>query len=541
MNKVIVIGIDGATFDLLDPWMKQGQLPHFQTLKTNGASGPLRSTTPFYSAPAWVSMVTGCQPGKHGIYDFFRTDTFSKRLVNSRMRKVPAIWQYLSDVGKNSIAVNVPGTYPPDKIKGVMITGLLTPSPDSSFTYPASIKQDLVKGKLGVYELEQVGVDDIPKNVYAEYAPKKLVDKIISTMHSHAKVTLNLLDRYPCDFAMMVFRGTDDAQHLLWNKPEYILKCYQMVDQYLGQFMKRYPDAYLMLVSDHGFERPKKYLYVNNVLYNEGYLQTTVDPDYNLGNLLLELFNKASRWLFRFLPMEQLVRSEIGRKLILSDTGGRNIDFSQTTAFYHSVCSRGIRITLKEKYKEGVVTSDQYENIRKKLTELLLSLKDPDTNQPIIEAVYPYEEVYGKEAVNDPLDLILELHREYGAQELLRSPEGLRKKHQHSQGKLSIVTPPGFYDWMGDHSPYGIILLSGKNIKPGVSLNPTIVDVVPTILSLLQTPIPSVVDGQVLQDAFKSTMPEKKVDWEREIKGEPTISKQEKSAISKLRSQLSRN
>jgi predicted AlkP superfamily phosphohydrolase/phosphomutase len=149
MTKTVLIGIDGATLDLALPWIKEGKLPAFAKIKNKGVHGKLRSTTPYYSAPAWVSMVTGVQPGKHGIYDFFRTDTPNKNIVNSRYRKAPAIWKMLSNKGKRSIIVNVPGSYPPEKINGVMITGLLTPSPDSNYTYPKELKKALVPGKIG--------------------------------------------------------------------------------------------------------------------------------------------------------------------------------------------------------------------------------------------------------------------------------------------------------------------------------------------------------------------------------------------------------
>ena len=120
MQKVIVIGVDGATLDIMEPWMDRGELPNFDKIRKNGVYGKLRSTDPYYSAPAWVSIVTGCNPGKHGIYDFFRTDTFSKKLVNSRYRKTPAIWNILTENRKKSIIVNVPGTYPPEKINGII-------------------------------------------------------------------------------------------------------------------------------------------------------------------------------------------------------------------------------------------------------------------------------------------------------------------------------------------------------------------------------------------------------------------------------------
>ena len=137
MQRVVVIGLDGGTLDLMQPWMDDNSLPTFNKIRKQGVYGYLRSTTPYYSAPAWVSIVTGCNPGKHGIYDFFRTDCFAKKnLISSSYRKKPAIWNLLTNADRKSIVVNVPGTYPPEEINGVMITCLLTPSFESNFTYP---------------------------------------------------------------------------------------------------------------------------------------------------------------------------------------------------------------------------------------------------------------------------------------------------------------------------------------------------------------------------------------------------------------------
>lgn len=281
MPKVIVVGLDGATLDLMGPWMDQGKLPTFDRLRKQGVSGRLRSTIPHYSAPAWVSIVTGVNPGTHGIYDFFRTDSFGKRLVSTTYRKSPAIWNILTEAGKTSVIVNVPGSYPPEKINGVMISGLLTPSEKSEFTYPKSLKQELTPEKLGAFELEQIAVDDIPKNLAARHAPAKVIDMVNASTVSHATVTRNLLRTRDWDFAMVVFRGTDDAQHYFWGNNERILSCYQKADECVGQFMNDYPEAVFILVSDHGFGKAEKFLYVNNLLYNAGYLQAHTDPTKN--------------------------------------------------------------------------------------------------------------------------------------------------------------------------------------------------------------------------------------------------------------------
>ena len=533
MTRVVIVGLDGATLDLMDPWMNQGKLPSFERIRDHGAYGKLRSTTPYYSAPAWVSIVTGCQPGKHGIYDFFRTDTYKKNIVSSRHRKVPAVWNMLSQNNKKSIVVNVPGTYPPEKIDGVMITGLLTPSPESAYTYPKEIKEDLTAEKLGTYLLEQVAVDDIPKGLTARYAPEKFADQINEMTTSHATVTMNLMKKYDWDFSMVVFRGTDDVQHLLWDRKDLVLSCYQKADEYLGQMMDQYPDALFIIVSDHGFGKPKKYFYVNNALYNAGYLKTTSNPSTSINTLLSVVFDKLSRIIFHVVPMQKIMRSSLGRKLILSSDSAGNIDISKTIAMYHSVCSRGIRINLKEKYPYGIIEKKDYDKIRGELIDFLKNITDPETGEHIVERVYTSEEIYGKDAVNDPLDIIFDLKDGYGAQELLQPPEGLKAALQSKKGTLSIISPPGFYDWLGDHKPHGILFMYGKDLISHTSLNASVLDIVPTVLAALQTPIPRHIDGKVLSEAFRQPPSVSYID-EQKSEGS-LLSSSELLAIRKLR------
>ena len=538
MKKVVVIGLDGATLDLLEPWMDAGELPNLDTLRKKGAYGRLRSTTPYYSAPAWVSIVTGCNPGKHGIYDFFRTDTCSKKLISGLDRKVPAIWNLLTDDEKKSIVVNVPGTYPPEEINGVMVTGLLTPSLESEYTYPHELKKDLVDGKLGRYELEQVAVDDIPKHLAARYAPKKLVQMINSVTTSHAVVTMNLMKTREWDFAMVVFRGTDDAQHLLWTQKELLLSCYKTADHYIGEIMTLYPDAAIIVVSDHGFYQPKKYLYVNNVLYNEGYLKTRTDPRRSLDTLFMVFFDKVSKLLFHLVPMEKIVRSPLGRKIILSGGGNRNIDYAHTKAMYHSICSRGIRILLKDKVEKGIVEKQEYDSLRQELIALFSNLSDPETGESVVEQVYRWEDLYGNDAVNDPLDLILDLKKGYGTQELLGSPGRFRDLFQPKNTPLPTLTTPGFYDWIGDHAPEGIVFLYGSDFKTNQQITASVTDVVPTILAFLDAPIPEYLDGTVIKDAFRIQPQVKKTSIAQSQIKKPFLSEKELEKIRDIRSNL---
>ena len=538
MKKVVVIGLDGATLDLLDPWMDAGSLPNLDALRKKGVYGRLRSTDPYYSAPAWVSIVTGCGPGKHGIYDFFRTDTCSKKLISGLDRRVPAIWNLLTDDSKKSIVVNVPGTYPPEKIDGVMVTGLLTPSLESEYTYPSELKKDLVEGKLGRYELEQVAVDDIPKNLAARYAPKKLIQTINSVTTSHAVVTMNLMKTREWDFTMVVFRGTDDAQHLLWTEKDLLLSCYQTADRYIGEIMTLYPDASIIVVSDHGFYQPKKYLYVNNVLYNEGYLKTRVDPRRSMDMFFMVFFDKISKLVFHLMPIEKIVRSPLGRKLILSGGKNRNIDYEHSKALYHSVCSRGLRILLKDKVEQGSVEKKDYDSLRDELIKLFSDLSDPETGESVVDHVYRWEELYGVNAVNDPLDLIFDLKKGYGTQELLGTPGRLRDVFQSKNTILPTLMTPGFYDWLGDHAPEGVVFLYGSEFKANQRITASVTDIVPTILALLDAPIPSYLDGAIINDAFRILPQVKKTSNAQSQIKKPFLSEKELEKIRDIRSNL---
>jgi predicted AlkP superfamily phosphohydrolase/phosphomutase len=344
---------------------------------------------------------------------------------------------------------------------------------------------------------------------------------------------MNLMKMDDWDFTMVVFRGTDDVQHLLWDRMDLILSCYQKADEHIGHMMKEYPDANFVIVSDHGFGKPKKYFYVNNALFNEGYLHTTSNPTHNLNTIIALLFDRFSRIIFHLIPLQKLARSEIGRKLIMSGASQSTIDYEKTVAMYHSVCSRGIRINLKGKYPYGIVDPKDYESVRAELISFLKQVKDPETGKRIVKKIYTGEEIYGENAVNDPLDIIFDLEEEYGAQELLQPPEGLKELFTSSKHNLSTISTPGFYDWMGDHRPHGIFFISGNNIVKNKQVNASIVDIVPTILAMLDVSLSPNFDGRVLTEVFKTPPKIRKTAPKKQ-----TLSINELQAIDRLRKKL---
>ncbi len=513
MKKTVMIGIDGATLDLMKKWMENGKLPNFQKIRKNGTWGKLKSTTPPFSAPAWTSIVTGCNPGKHGIYGFESTDTLEPHLISSRYRKIPAIWNYLTDIGVKNIIVNIPGTYPPEKINGVMITGLLTPSKESNFTYPKKIKERLTGNDLGEYELEQLWLEDFSRSRTKKRAPEKLLNHINKQMTSRLRVGLNLMKETDWDFTMIVFRGTDTAQHFLFEDKDLLLLCYQKVDELVGKIMDSFPNAVFFIVSDHGFEEIKKILYPDNVLYNAKYLTPSQDPYSSLVSQFYLLIHRVVNYFLKLLPQKFLKESKGIRKLLFSGSSkAKLIDFSKTIAF-STAEGRCIRICRKNKYKNGIVEEKDYEKTCNEISKLLKDLKDPNDGSQIIEKVYRWNEVYGKNAI-DPPDLIFDLKKGITAAEWIRFPKSLYDIMQSKKRDIPYIFNQDPAGRSGDHSQYGVFFAYGEGIKTnyGVS-NMSVEDVLPMIFTAMGIPTPNSVDGRVHEDIFIKKPTVKKIDW----------------------------
>jgi predicted AlkP superfamily phosphohydrolase/phosphomutase len=210
-KRVFILGIDAATFDLIMPLIKQGELPTFGRLIKEGASGQLTSVIPPVTAPAWGSFATGKKPGKHGLFDFYyrQEDSYNIVPVNSGCLRSKPFWNILSGKGKRVVVINVPYTYPPDNVNGIMITGKLTPRHESNFTHPARLK----------HEIEQeVGGYCIDLNVgYAKGNEDAFIKDLYQMAESRVRTTLYLMKKYDWDVFTVVFTIIDEAMHWVWH------------------------------------------------------------------------------------------------------------------------------------------------------------------------------------------------------------------------------------------------------------------------------------------------------------------------------------
>ncbi len=535
--KVVVIGVDGATPQLMKQWMDAGQLPTFQMLRSQGVWGKLRSTIPPFSAPAWSSIVTGCNPGKHGIYGFETLTDVNPHLISSRNRKVPAFWNYLTSINHTSIIVNVPGSYPPERIKGNMVTGLLTPSPDSRFTFPSSLKHRLNKQDLGEYPLESIWLEDFSRSRLAKTNPMKLVSILINQLESRAQVTTSLMRETEWDFTMVVFRATDTAQHFLFDQLEYVRMVYQKVDELIKQLIDSNPDATFFIVSDHGFERINKILHPDNVLFKAGYLKPTHIPTHRLSQLWWTIYTKVGRYLLKLIPANFIKHSQTIKKMLFSSAAKDNIfDFSETRAF-STAEGRGIQINQKKRYNEGIVDDNEYEPLRDDIIKLFHSLQDPETKKHFVHHVYRGADIYGSDAV-DSLDLVLDLAPHYTASESLRFPEKNVRRSIKNKKLFPVLFDTDTSGRSGDHAQHGIFFGYGANIKSNIVIDGlSVFDVLPTVFASLGFSPPAFIDGKTKNQIFKTTPNLKDKEW-MSSKSNQLLTTAEKEKIKSLHKNL---
>jgi len=509
-RRVLVIGLDGATFDLLRPWAEQGKLPNIARLLERGANGPLRSVFPPVTAPAWVSFQTGKNPGKHGVFEFLQHDESSFELVpvNATMRDGLTIWDLLSRAGKKVAILGVPVTYPPKPVNGIQICGFLAPRGSRDFTYPVALL-DEIESRFGPFPLYH-------SEVYAPGRVDDVLDEAFHHLRYKRKLDLALLAEHEWDFAVAYFEGGDRLQHELWHlmepahamhKPKEsqahlgrLVEFYQEMDATVGDLVALAGDDTAVLVmSDHGFGPIHKYLNFNVWLLEQGFLSLRGDPLSLVKRALFALgvtpslgykLSMALGFAKQRLKKGVTARSStfaLVNKIFLSLA---NIDWSKTRAF-----SRGnygqIFVNLKGREPFGSVNPGrEYEATVAEIIERLRAVKDPRTGEALIGEIYRKEEIYSGPHVPRMPDVVF-------------IPRDMSNK---AIGIVDFTTrrfvEPTFGN-SGDHRMDGIFIAGGPPfIAAADAKSLSLIDLTPTILHLLGMPVPSDMDGRVLEELF---------------------------------------
>lgn len=502
--RLLVIGLDGGTLDLLLPWMKSGQLPSLAAAARNGVLGTLRSTIPPFSAVAWASFATGKNPGKHGLFDFRAPRQVSpqRSFTDARSIKAKTLWRILSEHGKRVGVLNVPMTYPPEEVNGFLVGGILTFANLAECTYPQALYRTLVK-EIGDYrlELDWGRYRELGSRGDGDGVLSSLLDDIRALTEQRAKAALYLMKTHPWDLFIAVFTELDRLQHFFWkyldpSHPlhdaqraaqyrEPLLRYYQMVDGIIGEMIAQAgPDANLLICSDHGFGPVVKRFCINRWLSEMGFFKTKREAV--TWRSWLKKFDRG--------PIRALIPASISQGVKARLAWTQCVDWARTQAYSGTPSEQGIFINLRGREPAGIVEPGrEYERLCAEIINQLRELKDPDTGDNVVDQVFRRDELYWGPYTELAPDIVF-------------MPKGMAYLVNEELDRPNLFEPSGFD--CGAHRLEGMLLAAGRDIVQGATLEGAhLVDLAPTILHLLGLPIPAEMDGNVLQALFAPDSP----------------------------------
>ncbi len=490
--KLTTIGLDAATFDVIDPLLEAGELPHLGRLLDGGARGVLRSVTHPLTPHAWSTMTTGVNAGRHGIWDFTeRSDGgYDLRIVNGSYRRAPAIWDRLSAHGIRSGLVSIPFTWPAPQIEGCVLAGFDAADREEGFAHPSSLTAEL-RERFGPLVLDH----KFPIGSNGELD----LDLVRRAAEQKVEIALWLVDRFELDLLFTVFMAADHVHHLCWDDwmrrgPESLVAdVYRILDTATGALADAAGGGDVLIVSDHGGGELKGVVNLNGYLAERGFLT------YGAGSTALGR-RAASRVFDLRRAFPESLRTWVKRRLpgvrerAYEATTFTVLDWSQTRAFAYGTFGNVV-LNVRGREAEGIVAPDDYESVRNDVAQALRELRGQN-GEEIVRAVHRREDLcYGPEIEKVP-DLIVEFE-EYA----WLGKGNLQSRNDSLWDRIEIESGSRL-SYVGSHRTEGIFALTGPSAAAGRSLEADIADVAPTILYLLGQALPSDLDGRLVTEAL---------------------------------------
>ena len=476
-KSTLMIGLDGATFSILDPLMDAGHMPFLQSFLAAGVRAQLESTIPPITPPAWTTIMTGRSPGRHGIMDFFRPESPGSRFlrfVSTRQLKCETIWSLLKRQNMSAISMNFPVMAPPVSIQGYSIPGFVTWRHLRQSCHPPNLMDTLkripgfdlkiIAHDFGLEEKVVQGCSSAEAEGWINYHTYKdgQWELVLSHLKAHA----------PCNLSALVVDSPDRLQHVFyrlldpkcfpvhWSEEdrrirELLVNHYRALDNMIARMAAGAgPEATVLIVSDHGFGPSKECFYLNSLLAELGYLKWSehaVSDQDNAGDVSMDA-----------------VRNH-----------GHMLDWEQTTAFVNTPSSNGITINVRGKNSAFGIPPETYEVVLNTLKAQLLAMRHPETGEPLLKRIWTREEAFGGSEMAPDLTLRL---WDNGLVSTVKSDKIIKARPE----------------CIGVHYPMGVFMAKGPGIKAGVRLEPlNILDVAPAMLHSLGVSIPEDYEGQV--------------------------------------------
>jgi predicted AlkP superfamily phosphohydrolase/phosphomutase len=475
MTRTVVVGLDGASWLLLDPWIEDGTLPNIASIRDAGAWSTSESCLPPVTFPNWKCYSAGKDPGGFGVYWFERIRLAEERIdiMNRTDFETAEYWDYLNQAGYSTGVVNMPTMYPPRELDGFVVCG----GPDavdgeyrtidSGYTSPGDLEVELEDR----YEYR---VHPSPMLSSNEERGAE-VEAILDLLDLRLQVAYDRFTETDVDLVHVTLFYLNVLQHFFWDDDP-TRRAWELVDEWIGR-LDDVDDTNVVLLSDHGCAPTTTEFYINEWLASTGYLtkrRTVEDTFQRVGLTRENALALAKRFgivdlLARTVPerVQQLVPQEAGAK---RQRKLEKIDLSATQA----VASGQGPIYVHP--------AADTESVTESLVDELASVTDA-AGDPLFDGVYRANEVYsGPHATAGPavvLDMRPGVHVNDGL------------------GGGEIQTEPD--RWAAENTRHGIFAAAGPDIAPVGELDGMqITDIAPTVLAAFGVDAPTDMVGDVL-------------------------------------------
>ncbi len=462
-KKVVVLGLDGFNPELVDRW--RDELPNLSSMMNEGMYGDLCSTVPPITPQAWTCALSGVNPGKYGFWNFGYRDEFvygEPKLINSKEVKVDTLYDILPRYGRKVAIINVPVTYPPIEIpNGYCISCFLTPSIESQFTHPASLREE-VEALVGEYIIDASTSDSNYRTMDKDRVLKRIYDM------DEQRFTLmkHFIKEKNCDYLFTVIMGTDRMPHLFYRyfdekhvyydpDPRYkdaLKNHYKYVDKNIGEIRELLDDNTVFIVhSDHSVQRLDGRINLNEWLIEEGYMKVNTYPD-------------------KLTPLRNC-----------------DIDWSQTKAWATGYTGQ-IYLNMRHREPQGVIEPRDYHKVLDELTEKMKAITGPN-GEKLNTQVFRRTEIHPGPRSRFGPDLFMNFDEcRWNISELIGYGRGVLYSHETTLGPDD-----------GGHGQYGFFAMAGPGI-PGLGKlqNLDLRDIAPTVLSIMGIEVPEDMEGNVL-------------------------------------------
>ncbi len=488
-RRLVVIGLDGGTYDVLEPLMEMGAMPHLQALRRRGAFGELTSVVPPVTGPAWTAMATGISPWKCGAYSFVMShrDSWTYTTISSAHLRGRAFWDLLAEAGHVPGVWNYPTLYPVYPSQGFMVSGILA-AQNHDITWPTDLRDELTR-LVGQYL------------IYVKYADKAYYDNetrfitdINDLIDQNTRVLQYLLHEKRWNVFTGVISAPDFIQHYMWkhwdrdhpmhdtsSEPyrEAFVGLWRRIDDMLGLAAAACnDDTYLMIVSDHGFGPTTETFYLNVWLRENGFLVLKRGSAFT--DAKKRALSVASGWLrtvdrrlgTRFLRSAKRFVNPVSRRYFDA------FDLEQSAAISARI-SHSI---------EGIYLLDPKR--RDELIEKLGKIVKPD-GTPLKVQIHSREGICGAGDHEDAPDLFITV-------------DDFRCQLPPDHDRRSWYDDRPYPNRTGGHRMNGMYLLTGPDVR-AEQRRLDLLDVAPTLLYALKAAIPSHMDGKPRTELFNRT------------------------------------